>query len=105
MESISSDSGSSSYARTASAMNAISTPQRALSDRSFRLVFAGQCLSLPGSMMQNTAVLWHVSLLAGADDVALALGTIGLVRLVPILVFSLFGGVVADSLDRRRILL
>ena len=55
--------------------------------------------------MQTAAVLWHVSLLVPEDRRALALGLVGLVRIVPILVFSLVSGVAADALNRRRLML
>src|SRR5688572_4420486 len=77
----------------------------ALQHRNFRLLWIGQCLSVPGTLMQNVAVLWHVSLLADSDHKALALGMVGLVKVVPIFVFSLFGGVFADAIDRRRLML
>lgn len=60
---------------------------------------------MSGSMMQTAAILWHVSLLVPAERRGLALGMVGLVRLVPIVTFSLVGGVVADALDRRRLML
>jgi MFS family permease len=56
-------------------------------------------------MMQTAAILWHVSLLVPADRKGLALGLVGLTRLVPIVAFSLVSGVVADALDRRRLML
>jgi MFS family permease len=55
--------------------------------------------------MQTAAILWHVSLLVPDDRRALALGMVGLVRIVPIIVFSLLSGVAADALDRRRLML
>lgn len=55
--------------------------------------------------MQMTAILWHVSVLVPEDKKALALGAVGLVRVVPIVVFSLLSGVVADAIDRRRLML
>ncbi len=56
-------------------------------------------------MMQNAAILWHVSLLVPDSQKGLALGLVGLVRIVPIIVFSLVGGVVADVLNRRKVML
>ena len=56
-------------------------------------------------MMQNAALLWHVSLLVSPDRKAIALGVVGLVRIAPVVVFSMVSGVVADALDRRRVLL
>jgi MFS family permease len=60
---------------------------------------------MAGSMMQTAAILWHVSLLVPAGQRGLALGMVGLVRIVPIIAFSLIGGVVADVVDRRRLML
>src|SRR4051794_2201007 len=56
-------------------------------------------------MMQNAALLWHVSLLVPPERKGLALGLVGLVRVVPVVVFSLISGVVADAWDRRRLML
>jgi MFS family permease len=77
----------------------------ALRHRDFRLLWVGLLLSFTGSFMQNAAILWHVSLLVPPERKALALGFVGLVRVVPIVVFSLISGVVADALDRRRLML
>ena len=55
--------------------------------------------------MQSAALLWHVSLLVPDDRKGLALGLVGLVRFVPIVVFSMISGVVADAWDRRRLML
>jgi MFS family permease len=59
-------------------------------------------LSLTGTWMQSAAAHWHVYLLTGSP---IALGSLGLARVLPIIVFSLAGGVVADRLDRRRVML
>ena len=55
--------------------------------------------------MQNAALLWHVSLLVPPDKKGLALGLVGLVKVVPIVFFSMVSGVVADAWDRRRLML
>ena len=55
--------------------------------------------------MQNAGLLWHVSLLVPPDRKGLALGMVGLVRVVPIMVFSMISGVVADAWDRRKLML
>jgi len=55
--------------------------------------------------MQNAALLWHVSLLVSPERKGLALGAVGLVRVVPIIIFSLISGVVADAWDRRKLML
>ncbi len=61
-------------------------------------------VSFTGSMMQNAALLWHVSLLV-PERKGLALGMVGLVRVVPVAFFSMLSGVVADAWDRRKLLL
>jgi len=81
------------------------SPFVALRYRNYRLLWLGMFVSMAGSMMRNAALLWHVSLLATPGSKALALGGVGLVRAVPIVVCSLIAGVVADASDRRRLLL
>jgi MFS family permease len=73
--------------------------------RNFRLLWVGLLLSFTGSYMQNAALLWHVSLLAPPDRKGLALGMVGLVRVVPIITFSMVAGVMADAHSRRRLML
>lgn len=73
--------------------------------RNFRLLWTGQLISFTGSMMQTAAILWHVSILAPPDRKGLALGMVGLVRILPVIFFSIAGGVVADARDRRRVML
>lgn len=77
----------------------------ALSHRNFRLLWLGLFASFSGSFMQNAAVLWHVSLLVAADRRGLALGLVGLAKIVPVVVFSIVAGVLADARDRRRLML
>jgi len=77
----------------------------ALQHRNFRLLWLGMLVSMAGSMMRQTALLWQVSLLVPAEQKALALGGVGLVRFVPVVVCSLFAGVAADAFDRRRVML
>ena len=74
----------------------------ALRHRDFRLLWIGQLISVTGSQMQIVAINWHVYLLTKSP---LALGGVGLVRVLPIIVCSLAGGVVADALDRKRLML
>ena len=86
-------------------MPELATAFIAMRHRNFRLLWSGQLISMAGSMMQNAAILWHVSLLVSPQHRGVALGMVGLVRVVPIVVFSLVSGVVADALDRRRLML
>src|SRR3954469_11947390 len=71
--------------------------------RNFRLLWIGVGLSFAGSFMQQAALLWHVSLLV-PDHKGLALGLVGLARVVPIVLFSLLSGVAADVFDRRKLM-
>ncbi len=60
---------------------------------------------MTGSTMQNAALLWHVSLLVSPERKGLALGLVGLVKVAPIIFFSMVSGVVADAWNRRRLML
>ena len=77
-------------------------PYLALAHRDYRRLIVSQLLSLTGSQMQVVAINWHVYLLTKSP---LALGFVGLTRVVPIVAFSLWGGVVADRHDRRRVMI
>jgi MFS family permease len=77
----------------------------ALRSRNFRLIWIGLLVSYAGSRMETVAILWQVSLLVAPDRKALALGFVGLARVLPIVIFSLVSGVAADRVDRRRLML
>jgi MFS family permease len=74
----------------------------ALRHRDFRLLWIGQLISVTGTQMQLVAINWHVYLLTKSP---LALGGVGLVRILPIIFCSLVGGVIADAVDRKRLML
>src|ERR1700704_3865465 len=74
----------------------------ALRHRDFRLLWIGQIVSVTGSQMQLFAVNWHVYLLTKS---AFAVGLVGLFRGGPIILCSLVGGVVADAVDRKRLMI
>lgn len=90
----------------------------ALRHRDYRLVWSGQFVSIVGTQMQFVAINWHIYRLLqdtaltvhvlGRPIVlsgeALGLGGVGLVRIVPIALFALVGGTLADVLDRRQLL-
>ena len=86
-------------------MRALPPAVAVLRHRNFRLIWIGLALSFTGSFMQNAALLWHVSLLVPPDRKGIALGLVGLVRVVPIVIFSMISGVVADAVDRRKLML
>jgi MFS family permease len=74
----------------------------ALHHRRFVLLWVGLMISIAGSQMQVAALLWQIRSLT---DQPIALGGIGLARIVPVITFSLVGGAVADTVNRRHILL
>jgi MFS family permease len=76
---------------------------RALRNPNFRLFWSGNFLSNIGTWMQNVAQGWLVLLLSGNS--AFWLGVVGFVGSIPFLFFTLFGGVIADRVDKRRLLL
>lgn len=53
--------------------------------------------------MQSAAIHWHIRDLSGVPD-PMALGGIGLARILPVIIFSIIGGAVADNYNRRNIL-
>jgi MFS family permease len=75
-------------------------PFHALRHRDFRLLGCATLISIIGTQMQNVGIDWHIYVLTRSP---LALGSIGLVRIIPIVFFSMWGGIVADRYDRRKI--
>lgn len=73
----------------------------ALENKNYRLYFVGQSISLIGSWLQIVALGWLVWDLTKS---ALALGIITAIGSLPILLFSLWGGVIADRFAKRKIL-
>lgn len=72
-----------------------------LKHRNFRLYYLGQMASLNGTWMQNVAQAWLVYRLT---ESSFMLGLVAFCSLVPVLLFSLYGGELADRLDRWRLL-
>jgi MFS family permease len=75
---------------------------RALRNPNFRLFWSGNFLSNIGTWMQNVAQGWLVLLLTNS---AFWLGVVGFAGSIPFLFFTLFGGVIADRVDKRRLLI
>ncbi len=75
--------------------------------RNFRLMWIGQLISITGSQMRIVAVDWLVYTIAIKQGLspALALGFIGLMRVIPMTIMALFAGVVADRYDRRKVIM
>ncbi len=74
----------------------------ALRVRNYRLYWIGQLISISGTWMQTTAQAWVVLSLSGS---ALALGTVTTLQFLPITLLSLFGGVIADRIEKRKLVL
>jgi MFS family permease len=74
----------------------------ALRYRDFRLLWLGQIVSVTGSQMQMVAIHWHIYLLTQSP---FALGMVGFFRGAPLILCSLFGGVLADAMDRKRLMI
>jgi MFS family permease len=74
----------------------------ALRHRNYRLYFFGQMISQVGTWMQTTAQAWLVLQLTHS---ALLLGVVSLLQYLPVMMFSLYGGVLADRVPKRRLLL
>lgn len=77
-------------------------PFRALKHADFSRFAAGQTVSLIGTWMQSIAQGWLVLELTGS---AFAVGLVTTLNTLPILLFTLYGGVVADRVDKRRFII
>jgi MFS family permease len=75
---------------------------RALRHRDFRLFWTGNFLSNIGTWMQNIAQGWLVLQLTNS---AFWLGVVGFCSSIPILLFALIGGVIADHMNKRKLLM
>ncbi len=75
------------------------TPLR--ESRDFRLLFTAGTVFYFGAMVSYVAIPFQIYRLTGSN---VAVGLVGLVELVPLVVFGLYGGALADHVDRRRLL-
>jgi MFS family permease len=75
---------------------------RALRHRNFQLFFSGQLISLIGTWMQSVAQSWLVYRLTGS---ALLLGSVGFASQIPVFLFAPLGGLTADRVNRRHIVI
>ena len=73
-----------------------------LRHRDFALYWVGQCVSQIGTFIEITATTYLLYAITGSP---LLLGLGGLTRAVPILALALFGGALADRVDRKRLLM
>jgi len=75
---------------------------RALNHHNFRLFFWGQLISVTGVWMQATAQQWLVYRITGSQT---SLGLVTFISFLPVLILSLFMGVIVDRFPRRKLLL
>jgi MFS family permease len=78
------------------------SPFVALRHRDYSLLLIGRFVSTIGRQMQTVAIAYQVYQFHHST---LDLGLIGLFRIVPVILFSLVGGMLADVVDRRRLML
>jgi MFS family permease len=74
---------------------------RSMSVRNYRLYFAGQLISTTGTWMQSIAQAWLVLQITGSG---VALGITVALQFTPVLLVGAWGGLVADRVDKRRLL-
>jgi MFS family permease len=75
---------------------------RALRHRNFQLFFSGQLISLIGTWMQTVAQSWLVYRLTGSG---LQLGAVGFASQIPVFLFAPIGGIVADRISRKHVVI
>src|ERR1700693_4762902 len=90
------------FACPASRKSRLGLAVRALRHRNFQLFFAGQLISLIGTWMQSVAQSWLVYRLTGS---ALLLGSVGFASQIPVFLFAPLGGITADRVNRRYIVI
>jgi len=88
--------------RRQSASAALHQTFRALRNRNYRLFWSGQVISAMGTWMQRIALAWLVLEITNSP---LALGLVTTFQTLPVLFLSLFGGVIADRVSKRKLLL
>lgn len=81
------------------AFSSIALAFRSLRNRNYRLFWFGQLVSLAGTWMQDVALSWLVLTLTDSPE---ALGLTMTIRFLPALFLSLYGGVLADRLPKRK---
>ncbi|MEA2641307.1 MAG: hypothetical protein QOF51_2701, partial [Chloroflexota bacterium] len=74
----------------------------ALRHHDFRIYWTGQALSTFGSQFTSIAMAWQIYELTNS---AVQIGLLGLARAVPQMIMLLLGGLLADAVDRRRLMI
>jgi MFS family permease len=72
-----------------------------LRHRRYRLLWFGLMVSIAGTQMQIWSIFWHIRTIT---DQPIALGGVGLARIIPVILFSLIGGATADVANRRKVM-
>ncbi|HVL65477.1 MAG TPA: MFS transporter [Actinomycetota bacterium] len=75
---------------------------RSLRNPNYRRYFVGQTISMTGTWMQTVGQMWLVLRLSGSP---IALGVTTALQFTPILLFGMWGGMIADRFDKRKVLL
>jgi MFS family permease len=75
---------------------------RSLRVRNYRLYFVGQTISLTGTWMQSVGQAWLVLQLTGSG---VALGATAALQFLPVLVAGPWGGLIADRVDKRKLVI
>ena len=83
-------------------MTSLRRGMSAFQHRNYRLFFIGQAISLVGTWMQQVAQSWLVLVLTHDP---LWLGVVAAAQFIPVMIFGLFGGILADNLPKRQTLL
>jgi MFS family permease len=91
-----------SVAQPRGAASTLAGTFRSLQNYNYRLFFFGQMISLTGTWMQTIGQAWLVLDLTHSP---LALGTVTMLQFLPISLLVLFGGVIADKVPKRRLLI
>ncbi|MEI6101077.1 MAG: MFS transporter [Eubacteriales bacterium] len=80
----------------------LNNPFMALKHKNFRLYWLSMCVSLIGTWMQNIAQPWLAYSLTNSP---LLLSLVGIMQFLPMMLFSLFAGIIIDRYPNKRILL
>ncbi|MGH7784125.1 MAG: MFS transporter, partial [Candidatus Binatia bacterium] len=78
------------------------TPWQVLAQRDFGLFWTSLLFSAVGSQLSTVAIAWQIYEITNSP---FQLGLTGLFRALPVMIFSIPGGIVADRMDRRRLLI
>ncbi|HXX91283.1 MAG TPA: MFS transporter [Acidimicrobiales bacterium] len=77
---------------------------RSLRTRNYRIYFVAQIISVSGTWMQSVAQAWLVLRLSPPGRAGVDLGLVTALQFLPMLLFGTYGGLIADRVDKRRLL-